>query len=209
MEKIPELNLFMMCEKVNPAAFRPLPEGYHIRLCRPKEREVWEKLNLDDPRYPQYMAQYFDRVYGERQEEFFQRCTFVCDEEDRPVATCFLWRAYGGRLPTLHWFKVLPQLEGRGLGRALLTHLLKDLGPGDLPLYLHTHPHCFRAVGLYADFGFRLLEGPPVGGRANHLRESLPYLRRAMPEEIFARLHTAPAPKELLEAATLTGQSEF
>ncbi len=206
--EMPELNLFMMCARVNRQAFRALPEGFHIRLCRPDELGTWGKLNLDDPRYPDYMAEYFARVYGARREEFFQRCTFVCDEGDRPIATCFLWRAYEARIHTLHWFKVLPAFEGRGIGRALLTWLLQGLGDEELPLYLHTHPSCFRAVGLYADFGFKLLSGPAVGERSNDWKEGLPYLREAMPPEIFARLETIPAPRELLEAAA-TGPGEF
>lgn len=207
--EIPPLNLFMMCAQPRPGAFRPLPEGFYTRLCTPEELGIWGRMNVDDPRYPTYMADYFAQVYAPRREEFFQRCTFVCNGDGQPVATCFLWRAYGGRLPTLHWFKVLPEYEGRGIGRGLLTHLLRGLAPDSLPVYLHTHPHCGRAIGLYADFGFRLLSGPPVGGRSNDLEEGLPYLRQAMPPEIFARLHTAPAPRELLEIAGESPHSEF
>lgn len=206
---IPPLNLFMMCPKPRGQAFRPLPEGLYTRLCRPEELALWGKMNLDDPRWPTFMQAYFDQVYAPRQEEFFRRCTFVCDGADRPLATCFLWPAYEGRIHTLHWFKVLPEWEGRGIGRGLLTCLLQGLGREDLPLYLHTHPGCFRAVGLYADFGFQLLEGPRVGGRPNDLAESLPYLRAAMPPEVFARLETAPCPSQLLEAAAATDYAQF
>ena len=207
--EIPSLNLFMMCEQPRQAAFRPLPMGFHLRLCTPQEVPLWGKMNVDDPSSPTYMADYFAQVYAPRQEEFFRRCTFLCTEAGQPVATCFLWPAYGGRLHTLHWFKVLPEYEGQGLGRALLTCLLQDLPQGERPLYLHTHPSCFRAVGLYADFGFSLLSGPRVGSRQNDLEESLPYLRAAMPPDIFARLHTRPAPAQLLEAAALTDYAQF
>ena len=34
---IPDLNIFMMCEKVNKEAFRNIPEGFYIRKCRKEE----------------------------------------------------------------------------------------------------------------------------------------------------------------------------
>lgn len=207
--EIPELNLFMMCREVDRRASRPLPEGFRFRLCREDELGIWGKMNVDDPQYPTYMAGYFDQVYAARREEFFRRCTFVCEGADKPVATCFLWPAYGGRIHTVHWFKVLPGQEGKGLGRALLSHLFQGLGRDSMPLYLHTHPHCLRAVGLYADFGFKLLQGPPVGGRPNDLQEAIPYLRAGMPKDIFARLQVTDTPQELLDAAASAAHSEF
>lgn len=207
--EIPPLNLFMMCTRPRPQAFRPLPQGYHTRLCRPEELELWGRMNLDDPAYPDYMMEYFNQVYAPRRQEFFQRCTFVCDADDHPIATCFLWPAYKEQLHTLHWFKVLPAYEGQGIGRGLLTHLLENLTERDYPIFLHTHPHCYRAVGLYADFGFRLLSGPPVGTRSNDWEEGLPWLRKAMPAAVFSRIQITPAPAHFLEVAGAMEQPEF
>ena len=96
---------------------------------------------------------------------------------------------------------MLPQLEGLGLGRGLLSQVLAQAGPEDFPIYLHTHPSCFRAVHLYGEFGFRLLRGPAVGGRSNDLEKSLPYLEQAMPREYFQQLKFADTPQALLQAA--------
>ena len=54
---------------------------------------------------------------------------------------------------------------------------------------------------MYQQFGFRLLDGPAVGNRSNDLKESLPYLRQAMPQEFFQSLEMEETPSELLEAA--------
>lgn len=198
--EIPALNLFMMCPKPRGEAFRQLPQGYHARLCRPEELSCWKELNSINPESIGFLDDYFQRVYAKEKELFFQKCTFVCDEKDRPVGTCFLWRAYG-KITTLHWLKVLPEYEGQGIGRGLLSHVLSQAGEGEFPIYLHTHPSCYRAVHLYQEFGFKLLSGPAVGARTNDLEESLPYLREAMPEESFQRLEIAEAPAELLQAA--------
>ena len=198
--EIPAYNLFMMCESLRREAFAPLPAGYSVRLCREDELETWMALNAGSPESFPFLQDYYQRVYQNKGKLFFEKCLFVCDSQDTPVGTCFLWKAYG-KITTLHWLKVLPQLEGLGLGRGLLSQVLAQAGPEDFPIYLHTHPSCFRAVHLYGEFGFRLLRGPAVGGRSNDLEKSLPYLEQAMPREYFQQLAFADAPQALLQAA--------
>jgi hypothetical protein len=43
-EEIPDLNLFMMCEKLNEKAISELPNGYHIRNCRKTELDIWKAM---------------------------------------------------------------------------------------------------------------------------------------------------------------------
>ena len=105
--EIPHLDLFMMCKSVNRGAFSRLPSGYSFRLCRPDELDTWKRLCVEKPEYVRYVDEEFDRVYAKRKDEFYQRCTFVRDENGRAIATCFLWKAYG-KINTLHWLRVLP-----------------------------------------------------------------------------------------------------
>ena len=117
---IPDLNLFMMCEEVNPSAFRQMPEGFHVRACRRHELDFWKAMPFDgamDAEQARFMDEYFEQVYRPREQQFFERCLFVCDETDAPVATCMLWRAYDGAIHTLHWLKTVKECEGRGLGK--------------------------------------------------------------------------------------------
>lgn len=207
---IPPLNLFMMCSAINPDAFRSLPDGFHFRYCRKNELESWKLLCLEDPRYIDFLTDYYQKVYAHREDEFFRRCLFACNENDTPIGTCFLWNAYG-KINTLHWFRVLPEYEGKGIGRALLTRVLRPLAQQDLPVFIHTHPSSFRAIKLYTDFGFRLLSCPDkIGYRSNDYAQSLPYLRESMPEKVYAGLPDAlPAPESLLDAALLTEYEQF
>ena len=167
--EIPAYNLFMMCESLRREAFAPLPAGYSVRLCREDELETWMALNAESPESFPFLQDYYQRVYQNKGKLFFEKCLFGCDSQDTPVGTCFLWKAYG-KITTLHWLKVLPQLEGLGLGRGLLSQVLAQAGPEDFPIYLHTHPSCFRAVHLYGEFGFRLrrwVAAPTIWKRAS------------------------------------------
>lgn len=195
-------NLFMACEAPVPSAFRTLPKGYSFRLCRRDELEVWKRIVAEEQYVPN-ITNYYNRVYANQAEEFFRRCLFVCNGADKPVASCFIWRSYD-KINTLAWFRVLPEYEGHGLGRALLTRLLQG---AEYPVYLHTQPTSVCAIKLYTDFGFGLVTNPVIGYRKNDLPESLPYLRRVMHSADFERLRFVQADEQLHQAA-LSSQTD-
>ena len=94
-------NLFMICEKPEAAAFRPLAAGFTFRLVRPEELDLWKATAVEAPFIPDVSA-YFNRVYAGRQEEFFRQAYFLCDGSGRPSATGLLWKAWGeGVFPRL------------------------------------------------------------------------------------------------------------
>jgi len=201
---IGDLNLFMQCDTPNKDAFRSLPDGYSFRLCRRDELEVWKRIVAEE-QYIGFVTEYYDKVYAKHEDAFYSRCLFVCNEKDIPVASCFIWRSYG-LINTLGWFRVLPEYEGRGIGRALLSKIIKS---EDCPIYLHTQPTSARAIKLYSDFGFRLITDREVGHRKNDLSESLPYLRKILPERDYAGLRFAEANGSLLSATLTSETPEF
>lgn len=201
--EIPDYHIFMMCDTLRTEAFSSLPMGYHIRNCREDEIELWKTFPFDTEgdakQYENFMDEFFASTYAQDLSSFLKNTLLVCDSHDRPVATCSLWKTYG-KFTAVHWLKTLKPHEGKGLGRALLTSLFNQLEPQDFPLYLHTQPGSFRAIGLYADFGFQLLTEPKYGSRTNQLEESLPIFKEFMPERIYAGLRFATAPLSFHQA---------
>lgn len=212
MRPIPDMDLFMMCPSLNQGAVRPMPEGFAIRNCRKGELDAWIDLQANDPLQApmlrNYLLDYFRGVYAPEGDRFYENCVFAVDRADVPVGTVFIWKAYV-RVNTVHWFKVRPALEGLGIGRALLGHVLGALPADGFPVFLHTHPSSYRAIKLYSDFGFRFLTDPKVGSRGNDLAECLPILKEHMPQEAFAALKTIAAPRFFLDAADSSPVSQF
>ncbi len=202
--KVGNDNLFMVCEKPNPAAFRDLPEGYSFCRCTESRLDLWEKTAVEAPYIP-YLQEYFNEVYAPRREEFFQNCILVLAPEGQPVATCLLWKSYGA-FHSLGWFRTVPEQEGRGIGRALLTYLMSK---AEYPVYLHTQPTSVCAIKLYSDFGFRFIKDPLIGSRKNNLQESLPILQKVMPEADFQALKTVKAPADFLRIMAENQRSEL
>src|SRR5699024_5149220 len=129
-------------------------------------------------------------------------------KDDKPIGTCFVWKSYN-TIYTLHWFKVLKEYEGRGIGRALLSIVMKSLSKDEYPIFLHTHPSSYRAIKLYSDFGFCLLSDPLIGSRKNDLEECLPILEKYMTRSDFNKLKIIKAPQFFMNAVSSANKSEF
>lgn len=209
---IPDKNLFMMCKALNPDALTKLPKEYHIRACRRDELDLWKEMPFDDVKsakeYNGFMTGYFNDVYGERENLFFQKCFFVCDSNDNPIGTCFAWKAYG-TITTIHWLKVVKSQEGLGIGRALLSCVMSSIAENDYPVFLHTQPSSFRAIKLYSNFGFALLTDPIIGYRQNDLEECVPILKTYMIQKDFEKLQFAKAPEDFLNTVKSSNINQF
>lgn len=212
MEELPDKNIFMMCKTLNQAALTPLPHGFHIRNCRKDELDTWMAMPFDRPAeaiaYKKFMEDFFATTYGGREELFYNNTLFVCNPSDQPIATCLLWKAYQ-EFNTIHWLKVVKEYEGLGIGRALLSIILKDLTTNEFPIYLHTQPGSYRAIKLYADFGFELLSDGLIGNRQNDLEECLPLLQTYMPQKDFEQLRIGKAPAYFLNRLKTYNTIEF
>ena len=211
-EEIPDKNIFMMCEALNRNSLTELPAGYSIRSCRPDELGIWKTMPFDDAdlakEYEGFMSDYFTTAYGGKEELFFAKNLFVCDRQDKPIATCLNWKAYD-EFNTIQWFKVLKECEGQGIGRALLSIIMRKLEMCDYPVYLHTQPSSFRAIKLYSDFGFSLLSDDKFGIRKNDLEECMPILEKFMQKEFFQELRITAAPKEFIDAMDKYNTNQF
>lgn len=206
--ELPDKNLFMMCPERRPDTFAPFPDGFSVRRMKASDLPAWMAMPFDNPReaetYHPYMEEYVARVYGQDFERFFRQTTVV-EQDGRMVGVCTRWKAYG-KIETVQWLKVQPECEGIGLGRALMSWLLEH---AEFPVYLHTQPESFRAVGLYADMGFLLLEGEAFGGRVNHVEQSMPYLKEHMTPQAFRRLTTVEAPASFSQVMAKVQTDDF
>lgn len=207
-----DMNLFMMCASPDRRAMSGLPAGFSVRSLRTGEYEAWRDLHIAEPEkrdaYVELLDGFFRDVYASKGDLFFRQCRIICDDAGKIVGTCLIWKAYES-FNTLHWLKVLPAYEGRGLGRALLTRVLSELGADEYPVYLHTHATCDRAIKLYTDFGFRLLTDARIGARENDLRDALPILKARMPGCAYDRLAFAEADERFLGAVCAGAADEF
>jgi len=83
------------------------------------------------------------------------------DETDhRIIGTS--WLTWDGRRIHLQYFAILPSMQGKGYGRLLTEASLSFAREKKVPVKLEVHRNNIRAIKLYEDMGFKILDGYEV-----------------------------------------------
>lgn len=159
-----------------------LPDGYHFSAYRPDLDEAWASLQyaVGQTDTLQEAREIFADEFARYPDMLRQRMLFVLKENGELVGSCAIWLGYhfGRELQRVHWVAVAPAQQGRGIAKAMLTHLLdgyQQLHPNGY-LYLTTQTWSYPAIGLYLQFGFRPYLGKkPVNWRAVNLLSGEPW----------------------------------
>ena len=84
-----------------------------------------------------------------------------------------------------------------------------SLSDSDYPVFLHTQPASFREIGLYSDFGFKIVTDKTIGYRENDFEVSLPILKQFMRKDMFDNLQFVKAPTIFDESAKTSKKNQF
>jgi len=99
----------------------------------------------------------FEKQFGTDTQLLSERQCFLCDRRDNIIGTASAWLDnHGGKsLGRIHWVAIIPQQQGRGLAKPLLTAICKRLKElGHSKTYLTTQSVRLPAINLYAKFRF-------------------------------------------------------
>ena len=127
---------------------------------------------------------------GDRKEELSFRCLFAESMDKEADGVCMAWTEAGtdgSLIPSLHWLAVLDAKKGQGIGTALVREALRVFaGRGEVPVFLHTQPWSYEAVGLYLKAGFFLCRSETFGTHKNQFQEGIRILEQYL--EVDPRL---------------------
>lgn len=195
--KIPYKSIIMRCDAVDKSAFRRMPEHIRIKCYEPGDVERWADIQFSAGAFEgetrEQIASYFSAKFGAYEEELKRRCLFLIEKASgADIGACMAWFGCreGQTIPVLHWLAVKNQFAGRGYARLLIgevMHFFEKETPGQ-PVYLHTQPSSYRAVKLYADFGFRIAEADTYGRAVNECAQALEILKTCMDAESYGKI---------------------
>jgi GNAT superfamily N-acetyltransferase len=135
-----------------------LPPGYSFRWHHPGDVEIWVAIHKSADLHNPVTPEVFDEQFGPDPQELPRRQCFLLDEDDNAIGTATAWfdnDYFSEKYGRLHWVAIVPEAQGRGLGKPLLSNVLtrmRDLG--DDRAYLVTQPARIPAINLYRSFGF-------------------------------------------------------
>lgn len=149
----------MVCDDVRPVTSFPLPDACSLRWFQPGEEAFWIDVQRRADRYNEFSPSTFASTYRSAPDELTQRLCFLCGPEGAPLGTATAW--FGEAPPwvgfgRVHWVAVIPEQQGRGWSKPLLSEVCRQLlrlhGPR---AYLTTATCRVPALNLYSRFGFR------------------------------------------------------
>jgi len=138
-----------------------VPEPYRVRWYRPGDEEVWRAIQIASDEYGEFPPGKFEEQFGRDETVLAQRQLYLCDADGRAIGTMTAWfgeaRGWQG-WGRVHWVAVLPEVQGRGLSKPLMTLTLNRLRElGHRRAYLTTATVRPPAINLYLKFGFQPL----------------------------------------------------
>ncbi len=135
-----------------------LPFGYSFRAYRDGDEEHWLRIQRAADRFNKITPAWFDQEFGPDRGPLAERQFYILNPRRTPVGTGTAWLSddcpehWPGKI---HWLAILPEYQGRGLGKALLTLIcnrLRELAHHGA--YLLTSSARVIAIRLYSSFGF-------------------------------------------------------
>jgi GNAT superfamily N-acetyltransferase len=141
----------------NIPAFAP-PPGYSIRWFQSGDEEAWRRIQSAAEKFHQITPDTFARVFGRNASWLSQRLCFLVDPAGHLIGTGSAWfddNFDGRKFGRVHWMAVLPEEQGKGLGKVLMTAVCQRLRElKHTNAYLITSTARVAAIKLYSRFDF-------------------------------------------------------
>ena len=136
-----------------------LPDEYRIKWYRPGDEALWLRIQLKADQYNDITPATFDKAFGKSLDLLLNRQCFLLDDTDTAVGTATAWfndNYNGVGYGRLHWVALIPEKQGRGLSKPLMSTICNQLRElGHERAYLTTLSVRIPAINLYHKFGFR------------------------------------------------------
>lgn len=137
----------------------PLTAGYSLRWYRPGDEQHWLRIQAAADEYNEITPELFVKDFGSDPRVIAQRQCFLCDSQGRPIGTATAWfdeDHRGAPYGLVHWAAIMPQMQGRGLSKPLMSRVLRRMRElGHDRAYIVTSAVRIPALNLYLHLGFR------------------------------------------------------
>ena len=136
----------------------PLPQEYSFKWYQPDLEEHWVAIHRLADTHGEITPDLFVRQFSLDAGVLGPRQCYLLDSAERFIGTATAWLDddfMGQSFGRLHWVAIVPDYQGRGLAKLLLSNVLNRMAElGHRRAYLNTQTVRLPAINLYAGFGF-------------------------------------------------------
>lgn len=138
-----------------------LPEGFTLRLFQAGDEAEWARVETAAGEFDneEQALERFEREFFPYLDEFSKRCLFIENEAGEVIGTTTAW--YGSLaeadevIGRIHWVSIIPDYQGKGLSKPLLTEAMKILAKYHTEAYLTSQTINYKALNMYRHYGFK------------------------------------------------------
>lgn len=132
-----------------------LPDGFSIRAYQTGDDVHWWDIHeRADAASLTHRLGTFREFFGNNEAELRSRQRFLVAPDGEIIGTATAWLD-SAALGRVHWVAIVPEFQGRGLSKPLLSQILLRLCElGHARATLDTSWQRPRAIALYEQFGF-------------------------------------------------------
>lgn len=135
-----------------------LSQEFSLRFYRPGDEENWFRIQSAADLHSDISHELFAKDFGSNLALLSERQFFLVDNEGTAIGTATAWfnnHFPDGSYGRVHWVAIIPEFQGRGLSKPLMTAVCKRLRElGHERAYLSTSTERLKAIKLYLRFGF-------------------------------------------------------
>ena len=137
-----------------------LQSGYSFRWYAPGDEQAWLEIHRQADLYNQVSLELFQQQFGTDPTLLNRRQVYLLTGQGAVIGTSTAWfndNFEGLPYGRVHWVAIVPDYQGQGLAKPLLSvtcQRLKELGHERA--YLTTSSARVAAIRLYEKFGFQI-----------------------------------------------------
>lgn len=136
-------------------------EGCSLIAYAPGMEKEWLSIQDRSDKYNDFEAGRFAQVFGNDLQQIRERVIFIQNAEGLLVGTAAAWIPHDewtSEYGRIHWVAIVPEYQGRGLSKVLISHLIDVMKSMDYTKsYLNTNTIRKAAIALYRRYGFEII----------------------------------------------------
>lgn len=168
-------------------------KGYHYSTYCNDDNKRWAQMEVDNNDFDTYSNaySYFNNKYLAKEEKLKKSFIGIRNDNDYLVGSIMCWNDIKNNhlVNSLHWLIVDPQYQELGIGKKLVDALLFYASKNQLfPIYLHSQPWSYKAIGIYSSKGFKITKSDTFKNYSNDYDIAIKILENYMPKEKWHKL---------------------
>ena len=134
------------------------PHGYRVRSFTDGDEDAWVRIEVLAGAFPDETKarRQFATEFAPVRERLPGRMLFLEHVDAGAIGTTTAWEGeFAGELRgRIHWVGIVPEYQGRGLAKPLLSAAMDRLAADYARGYVTTETISYRGINLYLGFGF-------------------------------------------------------